>query len=195
MVAIDLMCDDQEQAQGKLSGVKSLLFNADFFQPTRKSGRKLTRANRLNSKDEKIAASPVLYKSNFEIPDFFNHLQNKCKCYPCTQPLIPMLVCKYFNLTGVCLHQHGQKDEARTYFEGALTCMKKTLKRLQDSEKRMFLMLNSTKDYCFEAMFDALQWQVECFGQEGDFEKCSTILQEQKQLLLDFPHQVITGCN
>ena len=185
MAEIDLQCDDPDQAMSKLIGVRTLLGN-ELFQANRNP--KKVKSVKLAAKSEKLAASPVLFRTEFVIPAFLKH--KNCSCFPCSNPIFGILVFTYFNLMGIAQHQQGQLMESLGTFEGSISVFKLVNRRLDNNKSTGFLE-NCTRERFFEQIFRSLQMQLECIAREGDFKNCRYLLDQQKLVLAEMPSKVI----
>ncbi|CAM6053404.1 unnamed protein product [Sphagnum tenellum] len=182
MAEIDLRCDNPEQALVKLNGVKHILGTLLLENGSARS--KLMRSKSpLAETNTMLAASPALHYLKFSIPSFIQHPFD-CNCSKCSNIMLPLVVLRYYNLLGVWYHMMGECEAAISFFDGASKIARLLTEKIET--KGNFL----TKETACIAIFNALQWQVECHGRSNNLGKAIQLLAEQKTFLSKIPAAV-----
>ncbi len=154
-VEIDLICDDEKEAEVKLKEVEGLLgdvLKSDVDQKRHK--KKATTSKSENPKlvlpkkenEELMCASPALAKKLYSLPDWIAVGDHD-------QVVLKSLVVKYFLYQGVAWHFQNDNEAMKYNFD--------LVENLCESNNE-------------------LKWIVECYARLEDYDKCQEILNKMK---------------
>ncbi|TRY73270.1 hypothetical protein TCAL_01938 [Tigriopus californicus] len=180
MVEIDLLCDDADQAELKLQGVgKIAQATIATSTPVGDVSHVKKKVPKSKAKD-KLGASPNLKRALMVTPSWLDD-DPSCTCLHCSQPLLLVIIVKYFNFKGVLHHMKEDLEAAASFFEG-------TVKLFELVEKKLDHILSPSVHFQVNiAIIQALQWQVECYCRDEYLSKCHDLLRIQRQKLEILP--------